>query len=54
VRFRELSQEEEQEFREYAIENDPPKLEHWECYHPVCRDEWQKRGIKPPYTGESI
>jgi hypothetical protein len=45
--FRKLSPDEEIEFRQYAQENDPPDITHWEIYHPVCRDEWIKRGIKP-------
>lgn len=45
--FRDLSPSEEEEFRQYARDNDPENMEHWEIYHPVCRDEWTKRGIKP-------
>lgn len=45
--FRDLSPEEETEFREYAQENDPPNLGRWEIYHPVCREEWTKRGLAP-------
>jgi hypothetical protein len=52
--FRDLSPEEEQEFRQWARENDPPNLQSWEIYHPVCRDEWMKRGIKPPFDGAGI
>jgi len=52
--FRDLSPEEEQEFRQWARENDPPNLQSWEIYHPVCRDEWMKRGIKPPFDGDGI
>lgn len=43
--FRELTKEEEEDFRQYAKYNDPPKMASWELYHPVCRDEWEKRGI---------
>ena len=52
--FRDLSPEEEQEFRQWARENDPPELKNWEIYHPVCRDEWMKLGIKPPFDGAGI
>lgn len=45
--FRILSPEEEEEFRKYARENDPPDRASWEIYHPVCREEWRKRGIFP-------
>ncbi len=44
--FRQLNPTEEQEFRTYAREN-PPNLGKWELYHPICRDEWIKRGIHP-------
>ena len=47
VEFRVLSQEEEQDFRQWARENDPPRLDRWNIYHPVCREEWVLRGIKP-------
>jgi hypothetical protein len=50
--FRELTPEEEKEFREYAEANDPPDLKSWELYHPVCREVWIKRGVGP--TGEGI
>jgi hypothetical protein len=46
--FQELTPEKDREFREYARNNDPPKMENWMAYHPVCREEWIKRGIKPP------
>ena len=44
--FKLLSPEEEQDFRKYAQENDPDNLEDWGIYHPICRDEWRKRGFK--------
>jgi hypothetical protein len=44
--FRKLNAEEEEEFRQYARLNDPPS-ENWDIYHPVCRDEWEKRGLHP-------
>jgi len=52
--FRALSDEEEEQFRDFARKNDPAKLSHWEVYHPVCREEWLKRGIVPPYHGAGI
>jgi len=45
--FRNLNDKEEAEFREYARQHDPEDLDKWELYHPVCRDEWLKRGISP-------
>ena len=48
--FRKLSPQEEEQFRQHARENDPPNLAHWNVYHPVCREEWTKRGIVPPWT----
>lgn len=45
--FRELTPEEEKDFREYAEANDPPDLASWELYHPVCREVWIKRGVGP-------
>lgn len=45
--FRPLSDSEEQEFRWYARNCDPDSLDKWNIYHPVCREEWEKRGIKP-------
>ena len=45
--FRDLNDAEEFEFREYARKNDPPVMAGWEIYHPVCRDEWIKRGKGP-------
>lgn len=45
--FRDLTDEEEAEFRKHARENDPPHGVDWEVLHPVCREEWEKRGITP-------
>jgi len=45
--FRQLSPEEEQTFREYAEQNDPPDMAKWDIYHPVCRQVWEARGISP-------
>ena len=43
--FRELTPVEVKEFRQYARDNDPPDMSKWNLYHPVCRDEWNKRGV---------
>ena len=48
ILHRDLDDQEEAKFRKYAQDNDPPNLESWEAYHPVCREEWIKRGIEPP------
>ena len=45
--FRSLSDSEEAQFRQYAQEHDPTNLADWSIYHPVCREEWEKRGIRP-------
>jgi hypothetical protein len=44
---RPLSDAEEEQFRQYAQGIDPPDMAMWDYYHPVCREEWEKRGIKP-------
>jgi hypothetical protein len=47
--FSKLSPKEEIKYRTYAIKNDPPDMANWYIYHPVCREEWVKRGfIAPP------
>ena len=46
--FRELTATEAEQFRKYAGETDPPNLESWFVYHPVCRAVWTSRGIVPP------
>ena len=50
--FKRLTVEEEKQFRAYAQENDPPDMNSWFIYHPVCREEWIKRGIIPQEGGE--
>ena len=45
--FKKLTAQEEMQFRKYAQENNPPDLNDWEIYHPICREEWIKRGIQP-------
>ena len=48
ILFRRLDPAEEAEFRKYAQENDPPELAKWWLSHPVCREEWEKRGLVAP------
>ena len=43
--FRDLTDEEEAQFRKHAQENDPPKGTPWSIMHPVCVEEWIKRGL---------
>jgi hypothetical protein len=50
--FRNLTPEEEKEFREYAEDHDPPDLYNWELYHPICREVWIKRGVGPIGGGQ--
>lgn len=50
--FRTLSSEEEKEFRDYAKTNDPEPGK-WSIYHPVCREEWTKRGFDRPKESET-
>lgn len=45
--FKQLSPEEEQQFRAYAEKTDPPDMAKWDIYHPVCREVWEARGITP-------
>lgn len=45
--FKTLTPAEDAAFRDYARTNDPPDVDKWEVYHPVCREEWTKRGIGP-------
>ena len=46
--FRSLTDEEEEQFRQHARENDPPAGTSWSILHPVCQEEWRKRGLKNP------
>ena len=46
--FLKLSEAEEKKFRDFAIKNDPPYMDNWYIYHPICREEWEKRGFRPP------
>jgi hypothetical protein len=48
IPFRKLNAEEEKEFRQYAREHNPPNSDDWMLYHPVCREEWLRRGVRPP------
>ena len=50
IPFRKLTEVESAEFIKYAQENDPPDLNKWELYHPICRATWVARGIVPPPT----
>jgi hypothetical protein len=55
--FKSLTLQEENEFREYARKNDPPyspSSQSWEVFHPVCREEWLKRGLTPNFVGGDI
>lgn len=45
--FRELSVEEEQEFRQWARDNWTPGSEPNQVWHPVVRDEWKKIDENP-------
>ncbi len=45
--FTSLNDEEEKAFRDYARTTDPERMQSWEIYHPVYRQEWQRRGILP-------
>jgi len=45
--FKSLSDEEEKEFRKHAKEKDPPEGTPWSILHPVCVEEWLKRGLTP-------
>jgi len=45
--FKSLSDEEEEQFRKHAKEEDPPKDTPWCILHPVCVEEWRRRGLTP-------
>ena len=45
--FRSLNDDEEEDFRQYARDNDPENMDDWSLYHPVCREEWSKRLLVP-------
>jgi len=45
--FRPLSDTERAQFEQYARENDPPKNDTWQIYHPACRAVWTARGLCP-------
>lgn len=44
--FRRLDSVEEAQFRAYAQKTDPPPSDNWLSFHPICREEWIKRGLK--------
>lgn len=51
--FKKLSETEETKYREYARTHEPENMDFWDIYHPICRQEWLKRGIgvdKPVLT----
>ena len=55
ILFRKLTPDEIREFQDHATQNDPPDLEKWDIYHPVCREVWCKRGKCPhPAHGGKI
>jgi hypothetical protein len=45
--FKDLTPEEFVNFQDYAKNNAPPNMAHWEIYHPVCREVWIARDIYP-------
>lgn len=49
--FKSLTDEQEAQFRAHAQQHDPPKVTDWAIYHPVCREEWLRRGIGPHADG---
>lgn len=51
--FKELTEEEEQQFAEYARANDP-EMGGWPIYHPACRKVWRERGFKPATPQERL
>jgi hypothetical protein len=42
MQFRELTKEEEEQFREWAREHWAPNIEPSPLWHPIVRDEWAK------------
>ena len=59
MKFKYLNKTEHAEFTEYAQETDPPEIEDWSLYHPICRAVWRERGFKPQkcefqYEGATI
>ena len=44
--FRPLDDAEETAFRKYALTHAPGEGE-WTIYHPVCRAEWERQGLRP-------
>lgn len=46
VLFRELTEQEEEQFFEFARTHDPD-MSQWEMTHPACRKVWRERGFKP-------
>lgn len=53
VPFRVLDDGQAEEFISYALQNDPPDMDQWEVYHPLCRQVWTWIG-KGPSDGAVI
>lgn len=49
IPFRVLNPDEDKEFRQYALDNDPLP-DDWALYHPTCREVWSERGLAPNST----
>jgi hypothetical protein len=48
ILFKSLDDAEELLFQEYAAGCDPPTgSKNWDLFHPVCRQGWRQRGLKP-------
>jgi hypothetical protein len=48
ILFKSLDDAEELLFREHAASCDPPAgCKDWDIFHPVCRQGWRQRGLKP-------
>ena len=47
--FRNLSEEEKEQFRAYAEANPPADANQYAISHPVCREVWDANGYGPPF-----
>jgi hypothetical protein len=45
--FRPLTATERAQFEQHARETDPPRMDSWQVFHPVCRAVWMARGLCP-------
>jgi len=45
--FRSLTLKEVNSFRDHASRTYPDPIDSWNVFHPVCRQEWIRRGIMP-------